>query len=409
MFVIIRKIAALINMYNSLPEDYSEMKLIRNFVKTLASEDYIHMVSAIYKNANDMSFIDMADNKILFVTHELSRTGAPKVALETLKAIRSIYGVNPLVVSMKNGEMKQDYIKEGFEVHFINELPTKKKIFQDFCNKFKLIFVSSTAIDFMYCVKDLKTPVIWYSHEIFKKKEDIKIISKFIKDFSIILCGSPLTQKCINDIDGKLNTKLLMYGLKEENYPVIQKDADKFIFIYPATITERKNQKILVEAVQLLPKEIKDKITVYIIGSPLNETDEYYTQILKMAEGMNEIKIIPNIPLKELLEYYAKADCLICPSTQDPMPVIVTYAFMFKKLALISNKIGQALLTKNNENAVLFNPEDKTQLKNCIIDIVNNKEKYSVVAQNGRKIYDDYFSIEMFNQELKNSLDGYLL
>ena len=366
------------------------------------------MVSAVFK-CSSTSTIEIKDNRILFITHELSRTGAPKVALETLKAIKSIYGITPVVVSMRNGEMKKDFIDAGFEVHLANELPTTKKGFQNFCNQFKLVFVSSVAFEFLYCIGHINVPVIWYSHEILKNESDYVFFSKFEKYCSKILCGSPLTKKSIESRYKDLNTRLLIYGLKEENYPTVQKNNDKFVFICPASVEDRKNQKVLIEAIKLLPDEIKNQILLYIIGSPFPDSKDYYDEVMKMAEGINEIKFIPNVPMNELIEYYGKADCLICPSKQDPMPVVVTYAFMFKKLALISNTIGQTLLTKDRENAVLFNPEDAEQLKDYIVDIVNNKEKYSNIAQNGRKIYDDYFSIEMFNKNLKESLDEYLL
>ena len=414
MFLFFRKIMALINMYGSLPDNYADLKFIRNFTKILTLKDseeerLFSMVSAVYNCTNNSSTIDVKDNSILFITHELSRTGAPKVALETLKAIKSIYGINPVVISMRDGEMRKDFVNAGFELHFANELSTTKQGFQNFCNQFKLVFVSSVATDFLYCVKYINAPIIWYSHEILKNESDYAFFSKFANNFSKILCGSPLTKQSVEARYKDFNTKLLIYGLKEENIPTVKKDTDKFIFICPASIEDRKNQKALIEAIKLLPDEVKNKILLYIIGSPFPDSKDYYNEVIKMAEGINEIKFIPNVPMNELIEYYGKADCVICPSKQDPMPIVVTYAFMFKKLALISDTIGQSLLAQNGENAILFNPEDANQLKNCITDIVNNKEKYLKIAQNGRKIYDDYFSIEMFNKNLKESLDEYLL
>ena len=404
MFLFIRKIIALINMYHCLPNTYLELKHMRNLMKRIMDNEFLPSLYSILFN-----YQKLPKSEILFITHELSRTGAPKVALETLKAIKSIYGIKPTVVAIRGGEMQQDFINEGFEVHFINELPIAKEEFKKFCNQFKLVFVSSVALEFLYCIEFIDTPVVWYSHEIFKSKKDIELIEKFVKLCSKILCGSPLTQKSINDAYKDLNTKLLIYGLKEEKYPETKKDTDKFTFICPASIEERKNQKVLVEAIKLLPDEIRDKIMVYIIGSSIFSNKKYYEQFLKMAEEVKEIQLLPNIPMQELLEYYGKADCLVCPSIKDPMPIVVSYAFMFKKLVLASETIGQSLLAKNGENAVLFDPNNAEQLRDCIVDIVTNKEKYSAIAQNGRKIYEEYFSIEMFNKNLKESLDEYLL
>ena len=414
MFLFIRKILCLINIYSKLPDDYINFKFFRSFIKAVGSRnDYLYYLNAPFLTSIEQKAKKYeGDNNILFVTHEFSRTGAPKVALETLKAIKKIYGIKPIVIGIRDGEMRQDFIDEGFETHLVDFLPKQKGEFQKFCNQFKLIFVSSVANEFLYYINFLSTPVVWYSHEIFKKKADIEQLSFFIHDFKKILCGSPLTKKSIDLVDNKLNTELLIYGIKEETLPSIAKKEDKITFLCPASVEDRKNQKTLIEALNNLPSEIKDKIKVYMIGSALInniDSEKYYDEVLELAKNIKEVEFLPNLSLDELFKYYAAADCIICPSKQDPMPVVVTYAFMFKKLALISNTIGQALLVEDNKNAVLFNPNNQNQLKEKIIDIVQNKEKYSLIAENGRKIYDDYFSLETFEKNLKNNLDEYIL
>ena len=154
MFLFIRKILCLINIYSKLPDDYINFKFFRSFIKAVGSrKDYLYYLNAPFLTSIEQKAKKYeGDNNILFVTHEFSRTGAPKVALETLKAIKKIYGIKPIVIGIRDGEMRQDFIDEGFETHLADFLPKQKGEFQKFCNQFKLIFVSSVANEFLYYI-----------------------------------------------------------------------------------------------------------------------------------------------------------------------------------------------------------------------------------------------------------------
>ena len=78
MFLFFRKIITLINMFNSLPDNYTDLKFMRDIMKTLNHKKHLlPIVSSAYSCAHDIQGIDAADSRILFITHELSRTGAP--------------------------------------------------------------------------------------------------------------------------------------------------------------------------------------------------------------------------------------------------------------------------------------------------------------------------------------------
>lgn len=411
----IRKILFLLGLFKYLPNKKSEFKSLRPVIKHVLKYKYLmplNQKNLDYKKDAMPSY----KSRILLVTHEFSRSGAPVVALETAKIIEEIYNIKPLILSQENGPLREEFINAGFETILPCDVPKYKNHFMDFLAKFDLIFVSSCSWAFFDAAKGTKTPIVLYSHEVF----DTFIFPLFCGFCDIakeyypmckkIFCGGPAVLEAIKKSGTHTPLKLLNYSVKEAPLPKIEKTSDKFIFILPGSIETRKNQKLLLKAISLMQPEILNKAEFYIIGKMLNDGEKlYFEETLAEIEKYDNVKFVQDLPLDKLFEYYAISDCILSCSIKDPMPVIVTYAFMFKKLALISDAIGTSLLAKDNETAVLFKSNNEIELKNKLEDIIQNKEKYSNIAKKGREIYDKYFSETNFKKILKENLDEYLL
>lgn len=404
MKYIFRKILYSISFLTKMPNDFFELSIFRNHMrKIIFNKENLYF----WDNCNNNNKIQINSSKrnILVVTHDFSRTGAPKVALDLCKSLKEIYQAEICVVGPEYGKLQDDFVNQGFRTFYYSDLPKKKSSFVEFCNKFDLIIISSLAREFFYALdvcQNIKTPIVWYTHEIHKK--DDKFVKIALRNSIIILCGSPLTEQSIKNINKNAYTKLLMYGIKEETISSLEEDI--VIFICAGTIGKRKNQKTFVEAIKLMPDDLRQKSMFYIIGSPLQKEDfKYELELKNITKNFDNVKFIENIPQKELLEYYKKSDCLVCTSIQDPLPIVVTLCFMFGKIPIISNKIGQALLCENGKNAILFEPTNSQELSNLMSEIIKNKNKLKYIGVNSRDIYDKYFSMDSFKKNIKKYLD----
>ena len=134
----------------------------------------------------------------------------------------------------------------------------------------------------------------------------------------------------------------------------------------------------------------------------------YYKKMLDRASNIKELDILPPVSHDELLQYYADCDVVVSSSKSDPLPIVITEGFMHSKLCLFPDAIGQALLVEDKKNAVLFKTGNAKDLKNKIEDIVLNFDKYHYIAKEGRKIYEEYFSMEKFSENVKSKIDSLL-
>lgn len=411
MKIFLKKILYLLEFLPKMPDDVFQLKLFRNHMrKVIFNRDNLYFLD----NCNNNNTINVQENNkpnIMVITHDFSNTGAPKVTLDLCKKLKEIYDANIYIVGPSNGDLKEEFDKYG-NVFYISDLPSKKENFVEFCNKFNLILVSSLSNEIMLCLyvcrNFIKTPIIWYTHEIHKK--DAMLPKLGIRVSDLILCVSPLVEKSIKNIDKNAKTQLLMYGFDDIIMPVYPCSKEKVIFLCIGTLNKRKNQKLFAQAIKMMPEKLREKCKFYIIGSPLQKEDFVYeTELNIMTSGIKEVEYIPNIPQKELFEYYNMSDCIVCTSVQDPLPIVVTHGFMFSKISVISKAIGQALLCENNKNAIIFDNQKPQNLSKILSDIAENKEKYTAIAANSREIYDKYFSMQSFKKSIKNILDKYLI
>ena len=123
-------------------------------------------------------------------------------------------------------------------------------------------------------------------------------------------------------------------------------------------------------------------------------------KIKETVDKFNNIELIPSIPRNELFELYKKIDVLVVPSLDDPMPVVATENFMFKNICLCSNKTGTSYYIKDGINGFVFDIGDEKQLENKIKYIVDNKDKMKKIKDNGRKVFEKYFEMNVFEKHV---------
>ena len=146
-----------------------------------------------------------------------------------------------------------------------------------------------------------------------------------------------------------------------------------------------------------------NKAKFIFIGANYNQ--ELYNKLIKLEISTPSVSILSEIDFDNLMNYYSMADCIVVPSRLDPMPLVATYGFMQKKICILSDSIGTSKLAANMENAVIFENENSEQLADILRDIIENFDKYLPIAQNGRKLYEQYFSIDAFENKIRNQLN----
>lgn len=410
----IQKLGFLLNVSSNLSTEKKYLKTLRNIVKESSKLNKTGEYGLpLFYSSELMNLIlkervqEKYQGKILLVSHEFSRTGAPMACLMLAKTIKKIFGEPPVVMGCSDGPFRQDFEDAGIKTFLIGELPFFKNDLKNFLDSFDLIIVNSVSFLFFDVINNVSVPVVWWNHEVLDMKS-VKILNmdKFLLSLKEVWFVSPLLEDFLKEHFPQVQRRFFPYGIPIEQLPERQIKRSELNFLLVGSIEKRKGIHIFIDAISALPEKMREKCSFKIIGKVMEQG--YYKKMLDRASGIKELDILPPVSHDELLQYYADCDVVVSSSIVDPFPIVITEGFMHSKLCLFPDAIGQALLVEDKKNAVLFKTGDAIDLKNKIEDIVLNFEKYQNIAKEGRKIYEDYFSMEKFSENVKNNVDFFV-
>lgn len=354
---------------------------------------------------------------ILLISHEFSLTGAPVVLKDLARVLRK-QGNNVVVLSPFDGAMREEFVKDGFPVILFEKvyLPENQNVFLQFVRRFHLV-IANTVVTFRIIpfLGTINVPVIWWihdSHASYHEGGFGKILPKEIPSNVRIRCGGSYAKKQLLDRYPQYQAEELLYGINDlslrepdasKRIPV--KEADKLLFICVGTFENRKGQDILAAAIRRLSGKDRERCRFLLIGRVLQ--DVIMQPISRLLEEMPDtVSYIPQVSRDALQWIYRDADCLICCSRDDPMPVVVTEMQSLSKLVICSENTGSASLIRQTYGGLVYENDSPDALADKIQYVLNlddaGKEKICACA---RQTYQANFSPEQFEQTVRETVE----
>ena len=165
-------------------------------------------------------------------------------------------------------------------------------------------------------------------------------------------------------------------------------EKDEFVIIYPAELSKRKNQGMLIKAISLLPN--KNKIKVLLAGK-----DSYQGRYQKLAKELELEKQIMFLGFrKDIYKLMQISNLAVSTSLQEGLPVNIMEA-MFMGLPIIATDCrGNRDLVKRNIKINNINELNKF-IQKCLVDsnnfIFKDTKKYELknILRKMEKIYNE--------------------
>lgn len=357
--------------------------------------------------------------KILLVVHEFSRTGAPYAVLYLARALYSIHGVRPAVISSQDGPLRAEFEHEGFRTIVDPLLFSYRNYSSEACDyvaKFERVIVTSLAsFGFIRYFRGIGKRLTWWIHEtgsgfnaVVNMNADLPLL--FAACESIWL-GSPLCLPLALQFTSQDKLHLLLYGCPDTVLPHRPHESGRIVFSIIGSFDQRKGQDIFVEAVGRLPRELRVKAVFRIIGSPAPSVSfaDYYKTVRTKGDLIPEIEFINTVPAGELQELYAATDVFVSASRDDPMPIVITQGLMYSKLCLCSSAIGQARLLEDGKDGLIFANDSAEALSVKMAWILRNPNELTALGMAGRIIYEKYFLMSSFTTNVELLMEEALI
>ena len=317
-----------------------------------------------------MNVKEKNNNEILLLSHELSRTGAP-IVLRDLAVVLKEMGYSVLVVSFRDGELKEDYEK--------NDIPIMVYDNQDI----ELDFIDRLVADYNIWIVNtlLLWPVVSYVQNTAVK------IKWWLHEDEIFF------QKCCDAYGSTIDSDNIKYYAAG---PYVKDMIDKYLHVESEIVNFGVRQSKYVDAIKKLPDEYIKQSEFIFIGDMKGADTNILDSIVRLTVRHDNVKLLDSMPQDDIYRIYDNSSVVVVPSIYEPTSAVAVEGLMKKKICICSDICGVSYYLKDNESAYIFPSGDSQALAEKIKYVIDNIELLADIYESGHKVYEQNYSMECF-------------
>lgn len=335
---------------------------------------------------------------ILVFSHALNSTGAQNMLFHAVQVMKK-HHFEVVVVSGSDGVLRSRYQKLDVPVAIIRNVYAENEEIIQLCEWADLVVVNTLLLSetVLELIK-LKKTLLWWIHESgFSKYIELEDLSEIGKNSEVsIYVVSPLVRRKLIEYYGmNLHLQELQFGLPDYGENTARVKSDKMIFVQVAAIDHIKGQDLLLRAISNLPEYIREKAEFWIVGPGRLPED-----LLNLSKKFECVKIKGEIENTRMAELYRAVDVVVCASRVEALSVVVVEGCMTHKASIVSSAAGIADFLEHEKTGLIYESENVEELSSWIKWAVEHKEEVKQIGENSRKVYDTYFSMNVFEEKL---------
>ena len=226
--------------------------------------------------------------KVLFITHQLSRTGAPIVLLDVMKLYIE-RGFKVDVISMADGDLRSDIEELGISIGIQERFYPVKDAFRMVVEENYDEVWANTIVCYeaIYALNGSTVPVNWWIHEGDRYFEYFKTVIPDMANLCNNVTMYAVSKRVKNVIKRRFGIVVKELPMMVADYGKEERTQSKRIkFILIGTISSIKGQDILVEAIKKMPKDYLEKSKFFFWILPLAFS------IMSLVSAANPTKIL---------------------------------------------------------------------------------------------------------------------
>lgn len=350
--------------------------------------------------------------RVLIISTDFNYNGGSIAVTYAAKALQSkgFY----VVLAARDGRKKfvEEVVEEGIDIVLCPALPYLYQ--EEICwiQQFDVVIVNTFQMIQCACEVSNIKPVVWWIHEPSETydgiyPDTILRFNNYVKMSKIagitIYAVSSIAQRNFNNyFSGRIN-KILEYGIPDKGIENIQTDFRKRqVFAVIGGVCVRKAQDIFIQAVAMLEKSEKEEAEFWLIGS-IGE-DDYGLRIRRLVKEEPAVQIMGLLTRTEMEEIYKVIDVVVCPSWEDPLPIVMTEGMMHGKVCIASDATGTANYIVDGENGLVCRAGDARDLYEKMRYVILRREETYFMRKNARKTYEKYFTMDKFSNKFERAV-----
>lgn len=344
---------------------------------------------------------------VLFVSHELTETGAPHMLLEAARAVKAAGGF-PVIMAPSDGPLRQIIQQDGIAVIIDASLLANHFLFERFATNFDVVVVNTIAM--RPVVEQLQArpnlPIYWWLHESQSLTANLQDLP--INDWPNVelICVSDYAK---GYLPPNLNCHILINGLPDHSgsiKPATQlAEPGKLVFLVVGTIEPRKGQDVFAAAILALPEQIRQGCKFAMVGKLWPRDEAFWQQIERDLSGHPEVSYLGDVSHARALSLIAACDVLVSCSRDDAFPLVTIEAAQLRKPQILSDHVGTRHVL-DDSCAFAFASEDVADLRDCMIRAFENREQLPAMGEAARHIYEQRLTDTAFARNFMALISG---
>lgn len=350
---------------------------------------------------------------VILMSHELTRTGAP-VVLADMARVLVEKGMQVIVFSPSEGPLIRLFNDMGCIVIVQPILLRGRYDAADTLDGEDIIlprrlmeraeftvFCTLVLHNVVKCFIDTDYKIYWWLHEAsvsFRECRDV--LPERLSDNIHVLAVCEYVEDKFREFDlPGYKGDILNYMVEDTEQQKPDKKDDIVRFVCVGTIDFRKGQDILVDAIKLLPMEYLRRTEFGFVG--FKHSPYIVEKVLKLANAFPNVTCYDEMSREEVFALYEDIDCIVSPSRDDPMPVVLTENMRLGNICICSTATGTARYIRDGENGFVFESENAEELAEKIMYIADHIDMLAELKERSRAIYESRFMKERFVENME--------
>ena len=337
---------------------------------------------------------------LLFVTHDLSWSGAPLILLHVAKWCRQ-HGFFVVLLSPENGPVREQFTEAGIPVIVDPLANTGHPSFAQLAREFDCVIASTIfGAPIISAAQAAGIPHLWWIHEgqvaeHYLKEDRAKRTA--LKLANMIIAPDTASAQIYQPFTDR-EVRILNYGIPDPRPSVEpaprRAEGAPVRFLLLGTIEHRKGQRVFLKALRALPDEVRERAEFQIIGRPHDSA--IASEIKEAAQKYGQLSYRESLTHEEALAAIQNSDVMISASWDETGPLILMEALALGK-PIVSTTVGAVAEHLANEGGgVFFAPGDSAALAAAITRCVREPQLLQNLRGKSRLAYEKYFTFDRF-------------
>ncbi|MCX5577042.1 glycosyltransferase [Kaistia terrae] len=365
--------------------------------------------------------------RILAVSHNLNREGAPIVLFDLIVGLVERGIVRATVLSPVEGPLRSNYEAAGIPVVIAGEAlrgvsnqATLDVALYGLGRLFAAlgaeVVLANTLQTFWAAAASAQhgIPTIWYQHESepwqtyfndLPKLTRSAAYAAFAKAYRVVYVANA-TKRAWSALETRRNFQVIRHGIPQarlldelsrwsrtaarERLNLSNSDV---AIIVVGTICERKGQLDAIRAYVQLSDSLKQRVRIYLVGALVAPySDAVSIEISALTAHSGRISMVGAVDDPYL--YYAAADIMLCCSRIESAPRTIIEAMAFDLPIITTPVFGIPEMVVEDVNALFYEPGDVRELCALLERLVEDEKLHARLRLNSKAVLDSQPTFE---------------